>query len=72
MIAFVIYESGKLTFRMIILHSIFDYEHLKTLRIYEGTHFGHMMFEACQYATNNDDIPIGLKHVNVKDAQVGL
>ncbi len=35
-------------------------------------YFGHMMFKACQYATNKDDIPIGLKHVNVKDAQVGL
>jgi hypothetical protein len=30
-----------------------------------------MMFKAYQHATNNDDIPIGLKHVNVKDAQVG-
>jgi len=36
MIAFVKYESGKLTLWVIILHSIFDYEPLKTLRIYEG------------------------------------
>jgi hypothetical protein len=56
----------------IILHSIIDYEPLKILKVYEGTCFGHVMFKACQYATNDEIFYVGLRNVNVKEAQNGL
>lgn len=31
-----------------------------------------MVFKACQYATNDNKVSIGLQHVSVKDALVGL
>jgi hypothetical protein len=57
---------------VVTLHSFIDYEPLKILRVYEGTCFGHVMFKACQYATNDDNIFVGLKIVNVKKTQSGL
>ncbi len=30
------------------------------------------MSKACQYATNDDKVAIGLKHVNVKNVQASL
>ncbi len=54
------------------LQSIIDYEPLKLLMVYESTYFGQVMFKVCQCATNDDKVFIGLKSVNVKDAQVGL
>jgi hypothetical protein len=30
------------------------------------------MSKACQYATNDDKVAIGLKHVNVKNTQASL
>jgi len=54
------------------LHSLVDYEPLKILRVYEGTCFGHVMSRAYQYATNDDNIFVGLRNVNVKKTQSGL
>jgi hypothetical protein len=54
------------------LHSFIDYELLKILRVYEGTCFGHVMSKACQYVTNDDNIFVGLRNVNVKKIQSGL
>ncbi len=31
-----------------------------------------MLFKACQYATNDDKVFMGLRQVSVKDAQIGL
>ncbi len=56
----------------VALESIVDYEPLKLFQVYEGTCFEHVMFKACQYATNDDKNFIGLRSVNVKDAQAGL
>jgi hypothetical protein len=52
----------------VALQSIVDYEPLKLFQVYEGTCFEHVMFKACQYATNDDKKFIGLRSVNVKDA----
>jgi hypothetical protein len=42
------------------------------LWVYEGTYFGHVMFKACQYATNDDKVSTLYTLVNVKDFQTGL
>ncbi len=54
------------------MHSIIDYEPLKILKVYEGTWFGHVMSKACQYATIDDKVFVGLRNVNVKEAESGL
>jgi len=56
----------------ITLYSIVDREILNLLQIYEDTCFGHVLFKACQYATNDDKVFMGLRQVSVKDAQIGL
>ncbi len=72
MIVFVKDEGINLTIIIAILHSIIDYEPLKILKVYEGTCFRHAMSKAYQYATNDNKIYVGLEHVNVKNAEVGL
>jgi hypothetical protein len=49
------------------LHFIINCEPLKIFKVYEGTCFGHVMFKTCQYARNDDNFFVGLKHVNLKD-----
>ncbi len=71
-ITFVKDESTNLFVMLAILHSLIDYEPLKILRVYEGTYFGHVMSKACQCATNDDNIFVGLRSVNVKKTQSGL
>jgi hypothetical protein len=72
MIAFVKDEGTNLVTMATTLHSIIDCEPMKIFRVYEGTCFGHVMFNACQYATNDDKIFVGLEHMSVKDAQDSL
>jgi len=36
---------------------------------YEGICFGHVLSKTCQYSMNDDKISMGLKQVNVKDAE---
>jgi hypothetical protein len=60
-------EGINLSIMVATMHSIINYEPLKILRVYEGTCFGHVMSKACQYATNDDKISIGLKNVSVKE-----
>jgi hypothetical protein len=55
----------------IVLCSIVDCEMLNLLRVYETTCFGHVLFKACQYATNDDKKFMGLRQVSVKDAKIG-
>ncbi len=46
MIAFVKVKGTNLVAMAITLHSIIDCEPLKIFRVYEGTCFGHVMFNA--------------------------
>jgi hypothetical protein len=71
-IAFVKNEGNNLTSMASILCSIVDYQPLRLLKVYEGTCFGHVMFKACQYATNDNKVSKGLVLVNVKDVQAIL
>jgi hypothetical protein len=72
MITFVKHEGTNLVAMTTTLHSIIGCEPLKILKVYEDTHFGHVMFKACQYVTYDDKVFVGLQHVSVKDAQVNL
>jgi hypothetical protein len=54
------------------LHSIIDCECIKILKVYEGTCLGHVVSEACYYATNDDKIFIWLRNVSVKEVQISL
>jgi hypothetical protein len=38
---------------------------LQLVAPFNGTYFGYIMFEACQYAINDTKIGIGMKEVNV-------
>jgi hypothetical protein len=71
-ISFVKNESTNLATMATTLHFIVDYEPLKSLRVYEGTWFRHVMFKAYQSNTNDNKVFVGLQHVSVKDAQLGL
>jgi hypothetical protein len=50
------------------LNFIINYELLKSLRVYEGTWFGHVMFKAYHSNTNDNKVFVRLQHVSVKDA----
>jgi hypothetical protein len=66
MITFVKDEGSNLMFMAITPHSIVDCCLLKLQQVYEGMCFGHIMFKANQYATNDEKVTIGLKQVSVK------
>jgi hypothetical protein len=72
MIAFVKDEGSNLMSMAISLHSIVDCCPLKLQRVYKGTCFGHIMFKASHYVTNDEKVIIGLKQVSVKVAQGNL
>jgi hypothetical protein len=61
-------EGNNLGSMAMTLKSIVECEPLKMLRMYENTCFGYVMLKACQYATNDDKVLIGLTLVSVKDA----
>ncbi len=71
-IAFVKYENNNLGTMFIILWWIIDCEPFNLLWVYEGTCFEYVMFKACQYATNNDNVFMGLILVSVKNTQTSL
>ncbi len=72
MIAFVKDEGSNLRTMVVALQSIMNYEVLKLSQVYEGAYFGHVMFKACQYVTNDDKVVVGSTLVSVKDVQVDL
>ncbi len=72
MITFMKDEGINLMSMVITLRSIVDCHLLKLQWVYKGTCFGHIMFKACQYATNDEKVTTGLKQVNVKVAQGNL
>ncbi len=60
-------EGSNLRSMVVALHeSVVDYQPLKLQKVYEGMCFGHIMFKACQYAMNDENVTNDLKHVNVK------
>jgi hypothetical protein len=61
MITFVKDEGNNLTSMAITLCSIVDCRPLKLQRVYERACFSHIMSKACQYATNDEKVTIGLK-----------
>jgi hypothetical protein len=61
MITFVKDESNNLMSMVIELHSIVDYCPLKLQWVYECMCFGHIMFKAYQYATNDEKVTTSLK-----------
>jgi hypothetical protein len=71
-IAFVKDKGINLVTMAVALHSIVNCEPLNNFKVYEGTSFGHVMFRAYKYVTNDDKLFARLQHVNVKDAYVGL
>ncbi len=71
-ITFVKDEGTNLSGMAATLYSIINYEPLKILKVQEGTCFGHAMSKACQYATNDEKVYVGLRNVNVKEVQSGL
>jgi len=72
MIAFVKDEGSNLMFMAIALCSIIDCRLLKLQQVYKGMCFGHIMFKAYQYVTNDEKVITSLKQVNVKAAQRNL
>jgi hypothetical protein len=71
-VAFVKNESNNLTFMATTQHFVVYCHPLKLQLIYEGFCFGHVMSKAYQCATNDDKVNVGLKHVNVNNAQTSL
>jgi hypothetical protein len=49
-------EGNNLTIRATTLQPIINVESLKLFQVYEGIYFGHPMFKACRYATNDDKV----------------
>jgi len=54
-------EGNNLTSMAITLCSIVHSCPLKLYRVYEGACFSHIMSKACQYATTDEKVTIGLK-----------
>ncbi len=71
-IAFVKDEGSNLTSMAFTLCSIIDYQPLRLLKVYEGICFGHVMYKACQQATNGNKVSKCLVQVSVKDVQAAL
>ncbi len=63
------YENNNLGTMVIILWWIIDCEPFNLLWVYEGTCFGYVMSKACQHATKNDNVFVGLILMSVKNAQ---
>jgi hypothetical protein len=55
--------SMAMTLKFIIVNC----EPLKMLWVYEGTCFRYVMSKACQYATNDDKVLVGLTLVSAKN-----
>ncbi len=54
------------------LHFDIDHGPLKMQIVYEGILCQHVMFKACQYATNDEKVFVRLKHASMKDVQTRL
>jgi len=49
-----------------VLKQIVSYEKLGILAPFEGVCFGHASSKACQHATFDEKVSLGLQHVNTK------
>jgi hypothetical protein len=66
MITFVKDEGSKMVSMVIVLWSIINCKLLNLQLFNESSCFGHVIFKAYKYATNNDKVCSGLKHKNMK------
>jgi hypothetical protein len=62
-------ESTILNTLAIALTSIVSYAPLQLASPFSETCFGHMMFRACQYATNDNKVGVGMKEASLVDVQ---
>jgi hypothetical protein len=60
-------EITNLTIMATTLHSIINHGPLKKFKAYEDICFEHVMFEVCQYATNDNKVFIQLKNVSERN-----
>jgi hypothetical protein len=52
-----------------VLKQIVNYEKLGILAPFEGVCFHHAFSKACQHATFDEKVSLGLQHVNTKSTQ---
>ncbi len=71
-VAFVKDEINNFISMAVTMRFIVGCHTLKLQQVYEATCFDHVMSKTCQYATNDDKVVIGLKHVSVKNVQTSL
>jgi hypothetical protein len=55
-----------------VFKQIVSFEKLVILALFEGVCFGHALSKACQYATFNEKVILGLQLVNIKFAQSSI
>jgi hypothetical protein len=58
-------ESTNLNAHAIALTSIVSCAPLQLASPFSETCFGHVMFKACQYATNDNKVGVGMKEANL-------
>ncbi len=61
-----------LTTTLIYIVTYITFESLQLPQLVVGFCFGHVMSKTCQYATNEAKVGVGMKEVNLKDAQATL
>ncbi len=66
------YEGTNLFIMTNVFKQIVNFEKLVILAPFEGVCFGHALFKACQYATFNEKVSLGLQLVNIKFAQSSI
>jgi len=62
-------ENTNLNTFFFVFTSVIFCAPLQLVAPFNGTHFGHVMFKACQYATNDTKIKAGMKEVCSKSSK---
>jgi hypothetical protein len=65
-------EGKKLFIMTNVLKQIIFYEKLGILAPVKGVYFGHAISKACQYATSNEKVSLGLQPMNIKFTQSSI
>jgi hypothetical protein len=58
-------EGTNLNTLVVALTSIVSCAPLQLVSPFNGTYFGHVMFKACQYATNDNKVGVGMKKASL-------
>ncbi len=61
-------ENTKLNTFVFTFANVVFCAQLQLVAPFSGTHFGHVMFKACQYATNDINIGVGMKEMCSKSS----